>query len=172
MGADLKTTEYLPMPSFSMYFCICKPSGCNSGGILECAKAKKQHKLPSTSNSCWIFKTAHQTFYIHVAITTYHFARLSSSSISSPAGTSSPEVGVYGWVCPRKEATSEPRVQRTCAQNLQWTEHAWIRVEKSSIISTHLNRWRCALCIRVFQKWHLSKKKLPSQYNPFQGLYV
>ena len=145
MGADLKTTDCLPMPSFSMYFCICKPPGCNSGGILEGAKAKKQHKLPSTSNSCWIFKTAHQTFYIHVAITTYNFARLSSSSIWISAGTSSPEVGVNVRVRPRKEATSEPRVQRTCAQNLQWTEHAWIRVEKSSIISTHFIRWKCAL---------------------------
>ena len=41
MGADLKTTEYLPMPSFSMYFCICKPPVCNSGGILEGTKSRE-----------------------------------------------------------------------------------------------------------------------------------
>ena len=138
------------MPSFSKYICICKPPGCNSGGILEGAKAKKQHKTPSTSNSCWIFKTAHQTFYIHVAITTYNFARLSSSSILISAGTSSPEVGVNGQVRPRKrgdfrtqsaaDMRSEPSVNRAC-------------VDQSWKIFNHIYTLHSMkVCIAAFQK--------------------
>ena len=164
------------MPSFSMYFCICKPPVCNSGGILEGAKSRE------TAQSTLLFQlllnfqncipNLLHIFMLPSQLITLPDSPLRQSQVLLFSSSSSPEVGVIERVRPRKEATSEPRVQRTCAQNLQWTEHAWIRVEKSSIISTHLNRWRCALCIRVFQKWHLSKKKLPSQYNPFQGLYV
>ena len=99
----------------------------------RCKKQRNGTKYPPLPTPVEFSKLHTKPCYIHVAITTYHFARPSSSSVLISAGTSSPEVGVIGRVRPRKEATSEPRVQRTCAQNLQWTEHAWIRVELDQV---------------------------------------